>query len=276
MTGYRSIHLNQPIGRSRKARRGGLVLIAAAVLRGAAVIGAIAVFGAAAVLFLARPAFVAVLDRAVVDAGFGVQQSRVHGHRHTGDADIRAALALDGRQSHLTFDLAALQRRVEALAWVEQAAVQRLLPDGVAVHIRERVPVAVWRGRTEDTLIDAQGRRLSAIPRGADTGLPVLTGNGAGPAVASVLPLLAMHGEINRRLVETKRIANRRWTLVLASGTRVHLPSDGMAAAIAWLDSQAGTGLLDLALETIDLRVNGHLVMRERTAGLQPAAAGGR
>lgn len=264
------------MGRSRSARRGHLVSIAAAVLRGAAVLGAVAVFGTTAVLLLARPTLVAVLDKAVVDAGLGVQQSRVQGQRYTGEAEIRTALALDGKQSHLTLDIGALARRLEALAWVDKAAVQRLLPDGVAVSLRERVAVAVWRGPTEDLLIDANGRRLSAIPRGADTGLPVLTGAGAGPAAPAILPLLSTHSEIRRRLVETRRIADRRWTLVLASGALVHLPSDGMAATIAWLDSQAKTGLLDLALEAIDLRVNGRLVLRERTAAVEPAAAGGR
>jgi len=236
---------------------------------------------------LARPALITALDRAAVDAGFGVRQSIVRGNRTASEAEIRAALALDGTRSHLTLDLAELTRRIEALAWVQKAELQRLLPDGVAVGIRERVAVAVWRGPAEDTLIDAGGRRLTAIPRGADTGLPVLTGEGAGPAAPGILPLIAANREIDRRLVETRRIADRRWTLVLTSDVLVHLPGDGVAGAMAWLDSQARTGLLDQPLEAIDLRVQGSLVLRERgaadrtetserTAAMLPAAPGGR
>ena len=68
--------------------------------------------------------------------------------------------------------------------------------------------------------------------------------------------------EVVRRLQEAQRIADRRWTLLLINGTRVHLPADGMAAALAWLESRAETGLLDARLAVIDLRVAGQLVVR--------------
>src|SRR5262249_34946349 len=65
------------------------------------------------------------------------------------------------------------------------------------------------------------------------------------------------------------------WTLRLVDGALVHLPADGTAAALAWLESRAATGLLDADLESIDLRVAGQLVVRRPDQGARQRMASG-
>lgn len=206
-------------------------------------------------------------DDLAAAAGLKPVHFEARGARFTPDAAIADALQLRGASSQLSFDLDAARRRLEALPWVDTAKVQRLLPDAVVVEIVERTPAVLWRGQDRDVLVDGRGRELTTVARGTDTGLPVVTGDGAGQAAPTLLTLLRHQAELARRVTEMRRVEGRRWTLQLDSGTLVHLPGDGTAAAVAWLDAQASGGLLDMGLDVIDLRVAGQLVVRSSRAG---------
>lgn len=201
-------------------------------------------------------------ERAAFAAGFVVKRIDVKGHRYTSAREVEAAIGIGEKVSQLSLQPAGARRRVEALPWVQTAVVRRSLPDGVTVEITERKPVALWRQPNRDLLIDVDGRTLSEVSRGADVGLLVVLGEGADVAVARLIALVAEHGQIQRRLVEAHRIEARRWTLRLSNGLLLHLPADGVAAALAWLEARAAGSLLDAGLEAIDLRVAGQLVVR--------------
>ena len=216
------------------------------------------------------------LDRAFIAAGLTIAHIDVRGHSYTQRSDVLAALDIPPALSQRAFDPDAARRRVEALPWVHRAKVERIRPDRVGVEIAERTPAILWRGPDRDALVDMDGRELSTVPRGASTGLPVVTGAGAGPAAPGLLTLVRAHPQIERRMAEARRIEDRRWTLLLASGTLLHLPGDGAAAALAWIDAHADSSLLDRGLEVIDLRVPGQLVIREGAARLAEAASRAR
>jgi cell division protein FtsQ len=195
--------------------------------------------------------------------GFVLARYEVRGHRYTTQRDIEAALAIRRGTPLFVIDIAAATTRIEQLPWVRSAIVRRILPDTLSVEITERTAAALWRMPDADRLIDAEGRTLSAIGRGADVGLPVLSGTGAAAAAAGLLQALASNPRIAGLVVEARRIADRRWSLLLTGGTLVHLPGDGIDAALAWLESGPAEGLLEAGFETIDLRVSGQLVVRK-------------
>lgn len=242
--------------RRRGLRSAVLVLTTAPLILGAAA------FAAHLIWNTDRALDGSFIERITADLGFAITRVEIHGNRYARRSDIVAALALETGTSQLAFHTAAARRRIEALPWVLQASVRRDLPDGIAVEITERRPALVWRASDRDLLVDIDGRTLTTMQSGSDLGLPVVTGDHAGPAAPDLLSLLGQHAEIQRRVVEARRIEGRRWTLLMTSGALVHLPSDGVAATLAWLESQAGNGLLDLALVAIDLRVAGQLVVR--------------
>ena len=219
------------------------------------------------------------IDRAAVAAGLTIAQIDVRGHSYTQRFDVLAALDIPPALSQRAFDPDAARRRIEALPWVHRAKVERILPDRVGVEITERKPAILWRGPDRDALVDMDGRELSTVPRGSSVGLPVVTGAGAGPAAPGLVTLVRAHPQIERRMAEARRIEDRRWTLLLASGTLVHLPGDGGAAALAWIEAHADSGLLDRGLAAIDLRVPGQLVVREgatRLVETQPSEPAAR
>ena len=267
--------------RGQRRRRGSIArrLIATVAVLALGVAGAAVATGGIAVPHVPRD-FATLADSAAVRAGFTLASIDVSGHRYTSEREILAALAIEQGTPILRIDPDAARTRVERLPWVKTAIVNRVLPDGIAVEITERKAAALWRHAGRDVLVDMEGRELSEVASGSNVGLPLLAGEGAGPAAASILGAIASHGEIARHLIQTHRIAGRRWTLELAGGTLVHLPGDGADAAMAWFDSRVAAGLLEAALQSriavIDLRVPGQLVVRSPGTERLPLATGER
>jgi cell division protein FtsQ len=67
------------------------------------------------------------------------------------------------------------RRQLEAIPWVESAAVMRLLPDRLRVDISERTPVAFVRMGSRISLIDRNGAVME-LPRSRKYSFPVLKG----------------------------------------------------------------------------------------------------
>lgn len=133
------------------------------MLAGVAVVGGLAFLGHrfasdAAVFQLAR------LESVAVD-----------GIEHVPRAAVRQEFAEDVGESVLAIPLQARRQRLENMAWVEAATVQRLLPNRLRVHIRERAPVAFLRQGSSLWLVDRHGVLLSP-PEGASYSFPVLSG----------------------------------------------------------------------------------------------------
>ena len=204
-------------------------------------------------------------DRLAGGLGFAISRIDVRGNSYTQRADVVAAIGLAHGTPQTAVNVEAAQSRVEALPWVATALIRRDLPDGIVVDITERRPAILWRQPGRDTLLDRGGRELATLAPGSDLGLPIVEGEKAGAAATDLIALLDESPGLRRLVARSRRVDQRRWTLDLTSGAAVHLPAEGLAGAVAWLESRAATGLLDMPLEVIDLRVAGQLVVRPRT-----------
>jgi cell division protein FtsQ len=65
-----------------------------------------------------------------------------------------------------------IKAKVEKIAFVKNAAVSRVLPNGIRVTVVERVPVAVVKLTTGDHLVDGEGTVLAPVTA-KEAGLPV-------------------------------------------------------------------------------------------------------
>lgn len=246
-----------------------------------ALIGAGVLSGMAAVIVAGAPrairpqtSVIAEIERWAEMAGLGLQQASVHGHRFTPDGDIFDALDLTHARTLLSFDSKAARIRIESLPWVERASIERIVPDRLDVRVVERTPFAVWRNGTHTALIDKGGRVLGAVPADAMPELPRVAGKGAPTETAALFKRLAAYPELLRQLQVAERVGERRWSLHLAGGSVVLLPSEDEAGALARADAlrSVATGK---AVE-IDLRVPGRPILRDRPndGALQSASAG--
>ena len=95
-------------------------------------------------------------------------------HPNTSQAAIVDAAGLQHRPPLISVDPGATAARVEALPFIATAQVHRHWPDGVAIAVTERVPVATMAGPGASwSVLDGYGRTLAVRPT-RPAGLPVL------------------------------------------------------------------------------------------------------
>jgi len=188
-------------------------------------------------------------------AGFSVDEVTVAGNVQTPAKAIFDALDLPNIETQLDLDTRAVKLRVERLPWIATATVTRVLPNGLAVEVQERTPAVVWQDAGREWLVDRSSRILGPNPAGDRATLPRISGLGAAEAAAALLDALAASPAVAARLELAERVSGRRWTLHLSGGTKLLLPADGIARALALAtEGQPGRRLVDRAATTVDLR----------------------
>lgn len=250
-------------------------------LRALAVLAAFAaiVFGLSAIVRATDPAssLVGVRERlgAIAGvAGLSVRHIVIRGRRNTPEPLLRAALGITPGEPILAFSLAAARARIESLAWVRSAVVERRLPDTVLVVLTEKRPFALWQHDARFSVIDRDGDTVTERDVRAYRGLPLVVGPGAPAGAAELFDTLAELPGIGRRVAAAVRVGERRWNLVLKDGTTVELPDDHAPVALARLAAfDAKYALLDRPLAVVDMRLGDRLVLRPWPAPGQPGAA---
>lgn len=203
--------------------------------------------------------------------GMTVQQVILEGRRNTPTDMIRAALGVSRGDPILDFSPEAARTRIESIAWVQTAHVERRLPGTILVRIEERRPFAIWQNNTRFVIIDREGRVVAADGLDQFGPLPLLVGPGADAAGPALYDTLKREPEVAERVQAMVRIHERRWNLRLHNGTDVLLPEGAEAAAIQRLgELQREARLLDRPLAAIDLRLPDRLVLRP-TRQAEPA-----
>lgn len=200
-----------------------------------------------------------------IGAGLGLTLERVilDGRHNTPPDMIRAALGVAKGDPMLGISPDAIRQRLESIAWVQRAHVERHLPGTLLVRIEERRPFAIWQHGGRFVIIDAEGKVVATEGLDQFGALPLLVGAGADKAGAEFYAIVAAEREVAARVQAMVRIQDRRWNLRLHNGTDVLLPEGAERAAIARLaELQREARLLDRPLALIDMRLPDRLVLR--------------
>lgn len=104
-------------------------------------------------------------------------QIQIAGNRFVGRDAITEKFSADLGRSVVRVPLEDRRKALESLAWVEQAGVQRVLPNQIRVEIAERAPVAFLRTAGDLSLLDAHGMILER-PADGEFHFPVVAGIG--------------------------------------------------------------------------------------------------
>jgi len=102
-------------------------------------------------------------------------QVEITGNQFVGRAAITDVFTPDLGKSLLRVPLDARRKQIESIPWVEEATVERTLPDRIRVELLERAPVAFLRTGNELQLVDASGVLLEH-PLEASFHFPVVSG----------------------------------------------------------------------------------------------------
>jgi len=201
--------------------------------------------------------------------GFKLNSVRVQGASPMATADILKAAGVYKDQPLLGLDLEALRQRVEAVGWVKQASVVRLLPDTLVLKVEERRQLAVWQHGGRSVVIDDHGQVIPEAESAKFPTLPLIVGDGANEYAASILPAVAAQPRLMERLEALVRVDNRRWDLRLKDGSLVQLPAvDEEAALIQLQQLDQKSRILELGFERIDLRDPSVVAVRPRDGAL--------
>jgi cell division protein FtsQ len=101
----------------------------------------------------------------------------------------------------LRLSLEAQRKQVEAIAWVRSAALTRVLPHRLVVHVIERTPVAFANVGSRVSLVDGEGVLLDK-PEGASFDFPVITGLDSKASLHDCRTRLALYQDFMRLLGE--------------------------------------------------------------------------
>jgi cell division protein FtsQ len=214
------------------------------------------------------------IGNATASLGLRVETIVIEGRANTPEPLLRAALGISKGDPILGFSLDAARRNVEKLSWVEQATIERRLPDTVVVQLVERRPFAIWQNQGKFVLIDRDGQTVTNEDVGQFRQLPLVVGPGAPGAATPLIDALMAHPGLLARVVAAVRVGERRWNLQLRGGMNVMLPEGREAVAIERLVVlQQDHALLDRPLEVVDMRLPDRLVLRPRAEPAADAAA---
>ena len=206
------------------------------------------------------------IGNATASLGLRVGSIVIEGRANTPEPLLRAALGISKGDPILGFSLDAARRNVEKLSWVEQATIERRLPDTVVVQLVERRPFAIWQNLGRFVLIDRDGQTVTNEDVAQFRQLPLVVGAGAPGAATPLIDALMAHPELMARMVAAVRVGERRWNLQLRGGMSVMLPEGHEAEAIDRLMAlQLDHALLDRPLDVVDLRLPDRLVLRPHT-----------
>ncbi len=211
------------------------------------------------------------MERLLAQMGFAVHKISLSGHEQTpADAAYRA-VGIQPGDPVFAIDPAAARARLLALPWVGDAEVRRHFPDVVSVRLIEKRPFALWRSGGTMWIIERSGAVITTADRNAFPRLPLLLGEGAPDAAATIVDALAKQTAVSARLQAIERIGDRRWDLHLNGGVVVRLPEEQWESQLVELEKLiVEKGVLERDVETIDLRYPDNYVFKLHNGDSRP------
>jgi len=193
--------------------------------------------------------------------GYAAQEIRISGLEWQAPPAVLEAIGVTPGGPLVGFEPAQARRALESLDWVESARVQRLFPNQLEIRVVERQPFAVWQRDGRFHVVDEAGTTLTGISAADVPGLPLVTGEGAGVAVAQLVNHLEAHPGLSSRVKAAGRVGARRWNLYFDGSVKALLPEHGLGKALAVLSELNDRHrILDKRIAAVDLRVAGRVV----------------
>lgn len=205
-----------------------------------------------------------------VRSGFAVADVLVEGRVHADPEILRDAVGVARGDSIFALDPRAAKVRLEDIAWVRAAHIERRLPNIIHIKLAERAPLALWQYQGQLRLIADDGTVLADrdLARFGDHLLVV--GEFAPTQAPNLIRLLNAEAELRAQVRAATLTGGRRWDLKLAKGIEVKLPEDDIAFALRRLaKADDEDGLLSKDITQIDLRDSERIVVRTRPGAVQ-------
>jgi cell division protein FtsQ len=205
------------------------------------------------------------LGAATAASGLRVSDIVIEGRANTPEPLLWAAIGVNKGDPILGFSLDDVRTRVESIPWIERATVERRLPGTLVVNLQERRPFAVWQNQGKYVLVDRTGQVVTNQDVAQFPHLPLIVGQGAPGAAATLLDALRERPALAEKVVASVRVGERRWNLRTTNGSDILLPEGHEVVALDRLiQLQQQHDVLDRPLAAIDMRLPDRLVFRPK------------
>lgn len=245
----------------------GLVMVVALIVAGAAMLGGS--------LSQIGKRWGSAMDGASRTIGLSVDTVEVIGLEHVPAVarQIKTAAMIEPGENMFRADPHMIRRRVEDTRLVAKVRVYRLWPDTVMIYADAAEPTALWSNGEDWAVVDSMGRLMPKARASDHLDLVKSIGVGGPEAVPALEKAFLLAPALKDHTDHARRVASRRWDLVLKSGAVVKLPTDeSLSTTLARFSNMtAGAELARRPLSVIDLRVKGRVFL---TPGPQQTAGG--
>ncbi|MGG9999844.1 cell division protein FtsQ/DivIB [Pseudovibrio ascidiaceicola] len=204
-----------------------------------------------------------VSESVTSSVGFAVNEIKMEGLQRVTEFQVLEALELHERPSLMLFDAADAKERLEDIAWIRNAAIQKFYPGTLRVMIKEQEPYALWQRGDITSVITKKGEVITDEVDGRYANLLRVVNHGAQLRAGEIMSELDNFPGIRARVRAAKLRSERRWDLALENGITVRLPEFDVGDALAELkklDDQGG--LLSRDIVAVDLRLQDRVVVR--------------
>ncbi len=196
---------------------------------------------------------------------FRIKKIEFDGQEHVPEILLLKASGLRYKTNIFNVSVNEVKRKLEQIAWVKSASVQRKLPDKLYVRVVERVPIAIYQFNYRLHLLDIDGQVLENDGIGNFDNLPIIVGEGAEKVARRFLHVLEKFPRIQNQLIFAVYIGRRRWNVKINKGITVKLPEKHLSYAMQLLDEIADeNGLFNDDIQEIDLRILDRVVVKKR------------
>ena len=246
----------------------GLVMVVALIVAGAAMLGGS--------LSQVGKRFGSAMDGASRSIGLSVETVEVIGLEHVPAMarQVKTAAMIEPGENMFRADPHVIRRRVEDTRLVTKVRVYRLWPDTVMIYASAAEPTALWNDGERWTVVDSLGRQMPKARPSDHLDLVKSIGAGGPEAVPALEKALTLAPSLRAHTDHARRVAGRRWDLVLKSGAIVKLPVDESIELnlAGFAQKHAKSELAARPLSIIDLRIAGHVYLTPAKQSAEGAA----
>nr|WP_209007243.1 cell division protein FtsQ/DivIB [Roseibium litorale] len=216
-----------------------------------------------------------VSDSLLTTAGLGIETVKLSGQREIAEFQILEALEIQEGASLALYDAEAARERLDHIAWVKNASVQKLYPNTLKINLEERIPYALWQRGDTVSIITEKGDVITDDVDGRYANLLLVVNHGAQRRAGEIISALDKVPELRPRVRAAFLVGQRRWDLMLENGISIRLPEHGLDAALADLvKMDDDSGLLARDILAVDMRLPDRVVVRLSDEALERRKAG--
>lgn len=164
-------------GRKSSARRKTTRRIGKNRITGRRILSTIRLLGKLGGIFLVAASILSIGVCAYNSEKFHLSNVAIHGCKETNPAELEQIIRDNAPGNILKLDLDQLQKRLEQARWIRRVEIRRVLPSGLILFVKERIPSVILEMNGKLMIADDDGVLLDAYaPKYGKLDVPVFKG----------------------------------------------------------------------------------------------------